>query len=790
MKKRIIVLCMALLTALSAPGSIAAEETATEPVIIEDMEALEEGGIETETAEITETEISETETPETENSGTAGTGTVPGDTAGSDGFLVSVQEVETRDYTGIGDVLADSTVLTDEITISLDQAGMAETAGLPEISLFSNAGYVDSYGGQLDGDAKEVYDLMAEHFAENPVSDGEGGLSGFTYTLSEPFCFHLDMTTEDFSAGKYQTDPDYQEAAAQLKYVMQAAYDAILFDAPQLYYIKPPTISYRIQAKENEAGGIDVAVYNSELTIRAQESITNALSRRAEFQSVADAAVSAVRSRIASDADRETIVKTIHDYVCEIAVYDDNYKSYANGSEQYYMIHSAAGFFLDSNHKVVCDGYAKAFKILCDRFDVPCAIIPGMTTEGHAWNYVQMEDGNWYLVDTTWDDGSSIRWNYFLMGGMSKGASGEVLQEARTVYTNFSGAKYTMSFAAPQLNPVRYHEHSYEKQIYVSDYNATCMADGTKHLKCDVEECDARLESVPDVGSRIAHSFTNYETVTEASCTADGKKAAKCDYGCGTEDVVTEPKIAHSFIHYVSDGNATCVSDGTKTAACDYGCGQTQTVADVGSRIAHSFTNYVSDGNADWYQDGTKTAFCDYGCGQTQTVTDAGSAKIPTIKLNVSSIKLEKKQSTTAVKVTGLAPGDAVAKWKSSDTSIVKVTKSGKIKAKNKTGKAKVTVVLQSGLEKSITVKVQAKPVKTTSISEVPKKLTLKKGKKVKLSPVLAPVTSVEKITYTSSNPKVASVNAKGAIKAKKKGKTTITVRAGGVRVTCKVVVK
>ena len=210
----------------------------------------------------------------------------------------------------------------------------------------------------------------------------------------------------------------------------------------------------------------------------------------------------------------------------------------------------------------------------------------------------------------------------------------------------------------------------------------------------------------------------------------------------------------------------------------------------MGSRIAHSFTNYVSDGNADWYQDGTKTAFCDYGCGQTQTVTDAGSAKIPTIKLNVSSIKLEKKQSTTAVKVTGLAPGDAVAKWKSSDTSIVKVTKSGKIKAKNKTGKAKVTVVLQSGLEKSITVKVQAKPVKTTSISEVPKKLTQKKGKKVKLSPVLAPVTSVEKITYMSSNPKVASVNAKGAIKAKKKGKTTITVRAGGVRVTCKVVVK
>ena len=88
---------MALLTALSAPGSIAAEETATEPVIIEDMEEPEDGGTETETAEITETEIPETETPETEtpeteNSGIAGTGTVTGDTAVQGNGNVSIAQ--------------------------------------------------------------------------------------------------------------------------------------------------------------------------------------------------------------------------------------------------------------------------------------------------------------------------------------------------------------------------------------------------------------------------------------------------------------------------------------------------------------------------------------------------------------------------------------------------------------------------------------------------------------------------------------------------------------------------
>ena len=44
--------------------------------------------------------------------------------------------------------------------------------------------------------------------------------------------------------------------------------------------------------------------------------------------------------------------------------------------------------------------------------------------ESHAWNYVQMDDGKWYAVDTTWDDpviaGSNLtdrlRYKYFLVG--------------------------------------------------------------------------------------------------------------------------------------------------------------------------------------------------------------------------------------------------------------------------------------------------------------------------------------------------------------------------------------
>lgn len=57
----------------------------------------------------------------------------------------------------------------------------------------------------------------------------------------------------------------------------------------------------------------------------------------------------------------------------------------------------------------VCEGYAKAFKVLCDRLGIPCMLVEGIANNGsqseaHMWNYVQMEDGSWYAIDVTWND--------------------------------------------------------------------------------------------------------------------------------------------------------------------------------------------------------------------------------------------------------------------------------------------------------------------------------------------------------------------------------------------------
>ena len=55
---------------------------------------------------------------------------------------------------------------------------------------------------------------------------------------------------------------------------------------------------------------------------------------------------------------------------------------------------------------------------------------------------------------------------------------------------------------------------------------------------------------------------------------------------------------------------------------------------------------------------------------------------------------------------------------------------------------------------------------------------------------MITPITSLEKVTYRTSNKKVATVNKKGVIQAKKPGKAKITVKSGKKKFTVTLTVK
>ena len=243
------------------------------------------------------------------------------------------------------------------------------------------------------------------------------------------------------------------------------------------------------------------------------------------------------------------------------------------------------------------------------------------------------------------------------------------------------------------------------------------------------------------------------------------------------------PALGHKWNSGVITKKATCTADGVKTYTCS-NCGEKKTEAIA--KTGHKFSSWKKISDATVFAKQKQKRTCSV-CKKPD-YRYVGSKVKATIKLNLTSITLQQKQSTKAVKVT-MAKGDSVKSWTSSNKKIATVDKKGTIKAVKK-GTAKITVTLKSGKKGYITVTVQKSVVKTVKITGVKSALTLTKGKSTTLKPVLSPFTAGEKITYASSNKNVAAVNSKGVITAKKKGTAVITVKSGTKKVTCKVTVK
>ena len=251
-------------------------------------------------------------------------------------------------------------------------------------------------------------------------------------------------------------------------------------------------------------------------------------------------------------------------------------------------------------------------------------------------------------------------------------------------------------------------------------------------------------------------------------------------------------KHSHSW-KAVKTVQATCTSKGSRTDKCT-SCDGVRTVTLPAKHTA------VKDAAvaATVFKAGKKEGSHCKVCGKVLRKQITVAKLKPTISLTTSSLKMKASQSTTAFKAAGLAKGDYVTKVTSGNTGIVKVssvTKKGtfRLTAGKKAGSTTVKVILASKKSASFKVTVQRGVVKTSKITVSTKSVTLKKGttyRKLASSVKVTPVTSQEKVTYTSSNKKIVTVTSGGVIKGLKKGTATITIRSGSKRTTCKVTVK
>jgi ribosomal protein L32 len=314
---------------------------------------------------------------------------------------------------------------------------------------------------------------------------------------------------------------------------------------------------------------------------------------------------------------------------------------------------------------------------------------------------------------------------------------------------------------------------------------ATCTEDGLK-----VYTCKSCGETKEEVLKATGHQHTELRNEKNATCTEEGYSGDIYCTDCGElikKGSATE-KADHNW-KVTSEEKATCEKDGSKTYTCaDCKETKTETIPATG----HKFGDWQTVTTQSVFTGGVQKRICNV-CGKEET-RNVGNQLKATIKTNASSLKLKRKQSTKKFVVSRLAKGDFVKTWTSSNKKIVKISgsKNGTctIKAGNKTGKAKITITLASGLKKTINVTVQKNAVTCTSIKNVPKKLTLKRKRSYQLRPVINPIACIYKTKYKTSNKKIVKVTSKGKITAVKKGKAKITVMVGKKKFVCTVTVR
>ncbi len=345
----------------------------------------------------------------------------------------------------------------------------------------------------------------------------------------------------------------------------------------------------------------------------------------------------------------------------------------------------------------------------------------------------------------------------------------------------------------------------------------------------DQEGTQAVAESDLILPTEPQNHTMRYMEGYEATCTNEGRKSYYiCDY-CqqrffdekGTEKVTEDSEliipVTNEHILELEQGYpAECQNPGMKDTYRCTSCGkhfldkdgeeEVQQDSDVLIPVlGHKFTDgqwvnhgsgkhTVSKGNptpifftAD-YQQYLKCERCGF--------QDWGENRTYNMSVNTDQITLKNGQSTTAVKVSDFANGDYLKSVTPKNKNLVTVSnvnKNGtfKLTAKNKSGTTWVTIKLNSGTTADVMVTVQKGNVSTRYITNL-KSTSIYKGKTVTLKPVLDPITSQDKVTYSTSNKNIATVNAKGVVTGKQVGTAKITVKAGSKKsvVTIKVMPK
>lgn len=282
-------------------------------------------------------------------------------------------------------------------------------------------------------------------------------------------------------------------------------------------------------------------------------------------------------------------VQSIHAIVAEMLKYYEY--SPERPIPEDMTVRNIATAFLGGSYQdpaeVVCEGYAKTFKAICDAYDVPCIIVTGQGvtssgSEGHMWNYVRMDDGNWYLVDCTWDDQSDLLTDFFLVGSGTEAAH---FSNTTVGASHVTDGKYDMTGMA-QLASSQYGRPAY----------SVVLRDGDDHIVAPLFYDTGDTVVVPITPYKADTKTTDYTFLGWSDNGTIVESFPKVSGNAEYKEEFSQTQMKYSVIFQNYDG--TVISDNVYEYNAPIAVPTTNPTRATDGYASYTFLGWSSDGTS------------------------------------------------------------------------------------------------------------------------------------------------------------------------------------------------
>ncbi len=264
------------------------------------------------------------------------------------------------------------------------------------------------YGKSLTDFQKGFYRAFVDKFTE---------LNKGTLFLKQAVEVEYTVETSDTFTLQEEFNVFVNKELSQLKEDLstQTLYNAIQYDHTEIFWMREAGFDIGVGATADENG--TTLVFTVTMSVDSSKLFTD----ERQMQAAASDVETTVQSILAkAPNDTYEAVEYFNNWLKEHNTYNHTHLE----NDSYPLAHTAYSAFVSNNDEPtgpVCQGYAYAFKYLCDRAGIECVVVSGTLYQSldepgpHAWNAVKI-DGSWYGIDVTSNDSLGTDEYNFLVG--------------------------------------------------------------------------------------------------------------------------------------------------------------------------------------------------------------------------------------------------------------------------------------------------------------------------------------------------------------------------------------